>query len=124
MEVLELIDQAERAGLALETDGDRLVVRGPKVAEPIVRQLAERKAEVIAALHQDWAADARALIAVFSDPNLRRDLNDFYEETAATLEFDQGSPRESAEMLAFGQLMFRLLCLGITCPTARGNPPE
>src|SRR5688572_1618332 len=102
MEVLELIEQAERAGLAVECEGNQLIVRGPKSAAGIARQLGERKADVLAALRQDWAADSRALIAVFQDENFRRDLTDFFEETAAVLEFDQGNPRERAEMLAFG----------------------
>lgn len=124
MEVLELIQEAERAGLAVEAEGDQLIVRGPKAAAAIARQLGERKADVLAALRSDWAADARALIAVFQDESLRADLTDLYQETAATLEFSQGNPRERAEMLAFGQLMFHLLCLGVSCPTARGLPPE
>jgi hypothetical protein len=66
----------------------------------------------------DWAASARHLIAAFPDAELRSDLTDLFEETAATLEHMQGNARQRAEMLAFGHLMFHLLRSGADCPTA------
>jgi hypothetical protein len=50
MEVLNLLRRALDAGLWVEAVGDRLLVRGPKHLEPMVKQLAEHKAEVMAAL--------------------------------------------------------------------------
>lgn len=50
MDVLALLRQAGEAGLRLEPAGDKLVVRGPKYAEPVVKLLAENKVEVLAAL--------------------------------------------------------------------------
>jgi len=60
-----------------------------------------------------WTNRACRLIADLPDADLRAMLTDHYEETAATLEFDQERPRPEAEQLAFGQLMFRLLERGI-----------
>jgi hypothetical protein len=53
MEVVALIRTARKAGLTITAEGDTLVVRGPKSAAPVVRQLADVKAEVLAALVRD-----------------------------------------------------------------------
>jgi|HubBroStandDraft_6_1064221.scaffolds.fasta_scaffold822817_2 hypothetical protein len=50
MDVLVLLRRAKEAGLCVEPAGDTLKVRGPKNAEPVVKLLAEHKAEVMAAL--------------------------------------------------------------------------
>ncbi len=61
----------------------------------------------------NWADDARKLLATCPDANLRSDLLDHFEETASTLEHDQGNPRQVAEMLAFGDLLVEILRRGI-----------
>jgi hypothetical protein len=53
MDVLTLLRRANNAGLRVEAAGDKLLIRGPKQAEPVVRLLAEHKAEVLAALACD-----------------------------------------------------------------------
>jgi hypothetical protein len=50
MDALALLHHAKEAGLCVEPAGDTLKVRGPKNAEPVVKLLAEHKAEVLAAL--------------------------------------------------------------------------
>jgi leucyl aminopeptidase (aminopeptidase T) len=50
MDALALLRRARKAGLRIEPAGDKLMVRGPKRAEPVVKLLAEHKAEVLAAL--------------------------------------------------------------------------
>jgi hypothetical protein len=50
LEGLALLRRAREAGLAVEQEGDTLVIRGPKRAEPIARLLIENKPEVLAAL--------------------------------------------------------------------------
>ena len=50
MDALALLRRAQEAGLRVEPAGDKLMVRGPKQAEPVVKLLAEHKAEVLAAL--------------------------------------------------------------------------
>ncbi len=45
-----LLGEAQAAGLSVRAEGDRLVIRGPKEAEPVARLLLERKAMVLAAL--------------------------------------------------------------------------
>src|SRR6185437_12807868 len=51
------------AGLSLKAAGDKLIVRGPKSAEPVVRLLAKHKAKILAALTEgstlDWLARHR-----------------------------------------------------------------
>src|SRR2546425_11087474 len=58
MDGLTLLRQAHQAGLAVALDGDRLVIRGPKRAEPVARLLIQNKPEVVAALAgpSDWHA--------------------------------------------------------------------
>ena len=55
MDALALLHRAQEAGLRIEPMGDKLLVRGPKRAEAVVRLLAEHKAEVLTVL----AATAR-----------------------------------------------------------------
>jgi hypothetical protein len=50
MDAVVLLRHAKEAGLRVEPIGNKLVVRGPKRAEPVVRLLAAHKAEVLAAL--------------------------------------------------------------------------
>jgi hypothetical protein len=46
----ELLAAARAARLKISVDGDRLVIRGPKSAEALARQLLDRKSEVMASL--------------------------------------------------------------------------
>jgi hypothetical protein len=57
MDGLTLLRRAYDVGLRLEASGDKLVIRGPKRAAPVVKLLAEHKAVVLAAL-ADTAHDA------------------------------------------------------------------
>ena len=50
MDALTLLHRARHVGLHVEAVGDKLMVRGPKRAEPVVRLLAKHKTEVLAAL--------------------------------------------------------------------------
>lgn len=75
--VTTLICASLEAGLRLRVVGGALVIRGPRRAEPFVRRLRERKAEVLEAL--DWYG---------------------LEERAAILEHDGGLPRDEAERRA------------------------
>ena len=50
MEAVTLLQRAQEAGLRIELMGNKLLVRGPKRAEAVVKLLAEHKAEVLAAL--------------------------------------------------------------------------
>ena len=50
MDGLILLGRAREAGLAVEAEGGKLVIRGPRRAEPVARLLIEHKPEVMAAL--------------------------------------------------------------------------
>ena len=50
MDGLSLLIKARSAGLTIEAQGDRLVIRGPKTAGAIAKELIENKAVVMAAL--------------------------------------------------------------------------
>ena len=61
MDALIVLRRAQDAGLRVEAAGDKLMVRGPKRAEAVVKLLAEHKTEVLAVLaptDQDKMADA------------------------------------------------------------------
>jgi hypothetical protein len=47
---LTLLDRAREAGLSVSADGDRLIIRGPRKAMEIARDLMNRKDEVLALL--------------------------------------------------------------------------
>src|SRR3974390_747156 len=50
MDGIILLRRAQDAGLRVKAAGDKLLIRGPKLSEPVVKLLAEHKAEVLAAL--------------------------------------------------------------------------
>ena len=50
MDALALLHRAQEVGLSIEPMGDKLLIRGPKCAESVVKLLAEHKAKVLAAL--------------------------------------------------------------------------
>jgi hypothetical protein len=50
MDAVALLHRAQEAGLHIEPKGDRLLIRGPKRLEPVVKLLEEHKAEVLAVL--------------------------------------------------------------------------
>lgn len=50
---VDLLAAARVAGLRVRHEGNRLVMRGPKRLEPLVCQLLEAKAEVLAALRDE-----------------------------------------------------------------------
>lgn len=81
---LKLLTDAERAGLKVSADGDRLVIRGPKRAEPLALKLIENKIHVLAYLTGHLPPDWHLL----------------WDERAAIMEFDGGLTRERAEALA------------------------
>ena len=60
MDALTLLLRARDVGLRVEAAGGKLMVRGPKRAEAVVRLLAEHKAEVLAALTPHPAAATEA----------------------------------------------------------------
>jgi len=49
---VKLLEEARAAGLRVRAEGDRLIVRGPKSAEPVAKALLAKKAEVLALLHR------------------------------------------------------------------------
>jgi hypothetical protein len=61
MDPMTLLDRAHGAGLAIASAGDKLIVRGPRRAEPMVRLLAVHKCEILAALAEatGWLARHR-----------------------------------------------------------------
>jgi hypothetical protein len=50
MDGLTLLREARAAGLTIEADGQRLRIRGPRGAEPLVQQLVANKTAVLSAL--------------------------------------------------------------------------
>jgi hypothetical protein len=62
-----LLVEAQAAGLTVSAEDDRLVIRGPKSAEPLALRLLAQKAEVLRALRQAPASqDAQGLECVIS----------------------------------------------------------
>jgi hypothetical protein len=89
MDALSLLRRARHVGLHVEAVGDKLMVRGPKRADAVVRLLAEHKSEVLAALTP------------------RPALPSYWKErfTARTYEWAKGKRCwEDAKRLAWGDL--------------------
>ena len=61
---VSLLAEARSAGLEVRAEPDRLVVRGPRHAEPLAKRLLERKGEVLALLAAEDAEVAWRLAAM------------------------------------------------------------
>jgi hypothetical protein len=71
MNVSMLLREARAADLEVYANGDRLVVPGPRLAEPLARELLERKADVLPFLQEpsplllpSWPSQADRLLQV------------------------------------------------------------
>ena len=58
--IAALLAEAKSAGLRLRTDGERLVIRGPRAAAPIAKALLAHKATIPA----DWIAGVARLTSM------------------------------------------------------------
>jgi hypothetical protein len=111
MDGVMLLRHAREAGLRVETEGDKLVIRGPRNAEPVARLLIEHKPEVMAALAPDVTdcAARTALLAgeVSPDTTTASWWCDFHADRLANHEL--GGKRAGAEAgrLAYGDCIVR-----------------
>jgi hypothetical protein len=99
MEVIALIRTAHEAGLTITAEGGTLIVRGPKRAAPVVRQLADVKAEVLAVL-----ARAERLQDAAKPPNIAW-WRDRFAARIAHWSLNGRRPWQEAERLAFGDMI-------------------
>ena len=84
MDAVALLHRAQEVGLRIEPMGEKLLVRGPKRAEAVVKLLAEHKAEVLAVLSPS-IVDARWWCERFRAKALQWFLGDRDWETAKRL---------------------------------------
>jgi hypothetical protein len=75
MDGIALLHRARDAGLQVVAAGEKLKITGPKRGEPLVRLLAEHKADVLAALTHQTAAywHERLVARTFEWSNGKRD---------------------------------------------------
>jgi hypothetical protein len=124
MDGVTLLRRAREAGLAVAVEGYKLVIRGPRRAEPVARLLIEHKPEVMAALAPSVVdcLDASELACATagdrgdrhvegadnsaSVTNARRWRN-FYAERAAHYELGGGRLRAEAEALTWAEAQLR-----------------
>jgi len=114
-EVQALLRSLEDRDIRIEAYDGRLRVDAPSGAlTPELRQtLTDHKPLLISMLTVDWSVKAKSFIASLPDVSLRPMLEDYFEETAATLEYDQNRPREEAERNAYGLLVSQALRVGV-----------
>lgn len=101
MDGLTLLRRAQEAGLAIHADGDKLVIRGPKRAEPVARLLLDHKPDVLAALAPRTAPDTTARDG---DAGERAGWRDRYAGRIVHW-FRAGRPWQEAERLAFSKMI-------------------
>jgi hypothetical protein len=106
MDGLSLIQEARAAGLSVAAAGDRLVIRGPRQAEPVARKLIAHKSKVLAALAENEgvgiAADVHEGLPDDAEAEAV-DLRHAYEERVGIRLYDAGYTRHEAERLAYGE---------------------
>jgi site-specific DNA-methyltransferase (adenine-specific) len=91
---LTLLDRARAAGLTVTAKGDRLVIKGPRRAEPVARMLLARKYEVMIELRTAGA----------TSPNVTCDDEARPAEAAAPTQYQCATCEDSGEVVpdAFG----------------------
>jgi hypothetical protein len=98
MDGMTLLTTARAAGLVVAATGERLVIRGPRRAEPVALQLLENKTLV----HDALLAEA----GLHTTPaDLPADWHLAWDERAAIMEYDGGLPREQAEARALTDIL-------------------
>ncbi len=97
MNCVKTLQWAHEAGLTVEAAEDRLVVRGPRSAEPIARHLLAHKADVLFQLRVEA---------------LPPDRRSEFEERAAIREYEGGQCREAAELDAIHEIRARMRAAG------------
>ncbi len=134
MDSLALLDRARAAGLRITVDGPLLRIRGPRNAEPIVRDLMANKSAVMAALaaesrrsqtcgdtgdgdtthkfpkRQEVLSPSPLSPASDGPETLPPEWRFLWEERAAIMEFDGGLPRQLAEARALAAIREAMCC--------------
>jgi hypothetical protein len=109
MTATALIEELNKLGVTLTPEGDRLHYRGPAAVMTLElkQQIAERKTQIIATLTKAERVlpGLKNEVRPVSDQcaealELRGELNNYYNERAAILEYDAHFPRAEAERLA------------------------
>jgi hypothetical protein len=103
MDAVALLHRAQEAGLRLEPVGDKLLVRGPKRAEAVVKLLADHKAEVLAALSVGASTSERGDQENATDNTEARRWRDLFA-TRTTDWFRGDRGWEEAQRLAWGDV--------------------
>lgn len=70
MECLTILREARSAGLIVNTDGRRLIIRGPRRLADLAKRLLDRKEDVLALLAQGWAPNPEGPSANHLDESL------------------------------------------------------
>ncbi len=117
MDGVALLKQAASVGLSVRADGDKLVIRGPRKAEQVVRLLTEHKPAVLATINADGANLPQGDFTTDQAANLPL-APAIDEERAAIVEYDAGVPRSWATGFAKLSTMSRPAGMSL-----RARPP-
>jgi hypothetical protein len=100
MEGLSLLAEARAAGLTLWVDGDRLIIRGPRSQEALVKRLLSRKAEIIRALEAQRSTSGPAGSLADADAD-EAEGRYWYPPPGTPLYFADESGRPSERSVAY-----------------------
>lgn len=103
MDSLILLHQARVAGLIVTVDGNRLKIRGPRQAEPVVKELIANKTAIIGALQAETQS-RQVPASPWALP--MRWYGEWVEMVLAIR--DEGVPLELAEARAFKAILARM----------------
>jgi len=111
-----LLEELRILGVVAVPAGDRLRVRAPRrlITPKLRRSLAEHKAELLALLRRDGAAQAAHTPKAVNDPDdLPWDWREEWAERVAIRMMDGGQAREHAEAEALAEIIARMVAAGV-----------
>lgn len=103
MDGVTLLLEARSSGLTVRTDGDRLMIGGPRSAEPLAQRLIAHKPAVMAAL-----TDAAMALATVVPDDLPADWHEQWQERVSIMVVDGELPVEVAEFRALADVLLMM----------------
>lgn len=129
-EAKDILDDLDRLGVRCWADGGQIIIEpADRVPGDLKARLREHKPAVLDALSPDWHKQAFRLLNQIDDADAKSDMTDVFLERSAICTELGGCHRAEAGMIAFGELVARMILRGLPVhcnvnqhqPSSEGN---